>query len=272
MKLRKLLGVCLAITLCVGLLGFMVSCAFFESDNDNPTTPTGSVTPIPTQPGGGKPGNLVIDDPLTNGKSITDNIGGGEFTPEGYHLTSHFGYIIYDTSVGTPVTGNFRVEFDTKGFDPNETYHDPDDQSTILFMQDAPLGTDWTQWATIEHCLFQMIKLTWYPGGGDSAGSMKVKGACGGGGGYELWSYRSDGIGGRWLANEFWWDPDHTYHWIVTVKNGHVETFRDGVELYYGDGFWPGDPMRFFFGGTGTWVGQVSPDNVTYSNIKVYQE
>jgi hypothetical protein len=266
MKLRKLLGVCLAMTLCVGLLGFMASCAFFESDDDNPTTPNGSVTPIPSGPGT-RPTNLLLDDPLTNGTSKATLIGGGEFTPEGYHLTSHFGYIIYDTQI----TGNFRVEFDTKGLTSGEPYHDPDDQSTILFMQDAPLGTDWTQWAIIPHCLFQMIKLDWYPGGG-STDAMKVKGACNGGGGYELWSYLPGGIGGRWVGPQPDWDPDQNYHWVVTVKDGHVETFRDGVQLFYGDGFWPGDPIRFFFGGTGTWVGQVSPDNATYSNIKVYQE
>ena len=256
--MQKLFRVCLIMAVCIGMVYVMTSCHHSDNDNTTPTTPDGDTNDP----------NLLLNDPLTDGTSKATQIGGGEFTPEGYHLTSHFGYIIYDTTI----QGNFRVEFDTKGLLPDEVYHDPDDQSTILFMQDAPLGTDWTKWYMIENCLFQMIKLTWYPNGWESAGAMKVKGACGGGGGYELWSYRSEGIGGDWLANDFWWDPDTTYHWKVTVINGHVEAFRDDMQLFYGDGFWPGDPIRFFFGGTGTWVGQVSPDNATYSNIKVYQE
>lgn len=231
-----------------------------------PGTPTTTTpTPVPTTPTNS--GNATIFDPLTNGTSKATSIGGGEFTAEGYHFTSHFGYIIYDTQI----KGNFRVEFDTKGFQPGEMYHAPDDQATILFMQDAPLGTDWTQWRIIPNCLFQMIKLAYYPGG-NSTDQMKVKGACGDGGeGYELWSYQA-GPGGRWLAGWMSWDPDKKYHWVVTVRNGHVETFMDGVQLYYGDGFQPGDPIRFFFGGTGGGFGEVTPDDSTYSNIKIFQE
>lgn len=265
MKKTRWLMLLLGMAACLALTAGLIGCG--SDDDDDAVTSGSSTRPITSV---GNPNDwktLVLSDSLTNGGTKATMIGGGEFTVEGYHFTSHEAYIIYDTTV----VGNFRVEFDTKGFDPNETYHDPDDQSTILFMQDAPLGTDWTRWQTIENCLFQMIKLTWYPGGDQSAGQMKVKGACGGGNGYEVWSYMP-GPGGAWVGSVPDWNPETTYHWVVTVKNGHVETFVNGEMLYWGDGFWPGDPIRFFFGGTGMYFGKISPDNVTYSNINIYQE
>ena len=245
-------------------LGMIIGVAGCQKNDDNSTTaPVG----ILTEAERANEKKLVISDSLKDGKTVATLIGGGEFTPEGYHITADNGYIIYDTQV----QGNFHVEFDTKGLTPGEWYHDPDDQATLLFMQDAPLGTDWTQWRFIENCLFQMIKLTDYPGS-DSANGMKIKGGCGGTSGFELWSWMP-GPNGLFLGPAFMsWDPAKTYHWVITVKDGHTEGFVDGEMLFYGEGFWPGDPMRFMFGGTGMWVGGVSPDNSIYSNIKIYQD
>jgi hypothetical protein len=267
MKKLKWVELCFLLVFCASIMYVILSCAHKDDDSTNVTSPVASEeekknpTPTPT------PTNLLLSDPLTNGTSIATQIGGGEFTSEGYDLSSQFGYIIYDTDI----TGNFRVEFDTKGLTPGEYYHAPDDQSTILFMQDAPLGTDWTQWKSISHCLFQLIKLDYYPGS-SSTDQMKVKAGCdGGASGFEFWSYLG-GHGGSWVGPEPTWDASQTYHWKVTVVDGHVEGFRDDVQLFTGDGFWPGDPMRFFFGGTGAAIGQLSPDNAIYANIKIYRE
>lgn len=247
--------------ICLGMIAGLVGCQN-DDDHDSTTAPAA----ISAESGNTSGKKLIISDTLKNGSTVATAIGGGEFTSEGYHITADNGYIIYDTQV----QGNFSVEFDTKGLTPGEPYHDPDDQATLLFMQDAPLGTDWTQWRTIENCLFQMIKLTWYPGG-DSTDGMKIKGGCGGASGFELWSWMP-GPNGLYLGAAFpAWDQSKTYHWLITVKNGHTEGFLDGKMIFYGEGFWPGDPMRFMFGGTGLWVGGVSPDNAIYSNIKIYQ-
>ena len=266
MKKTRWLMLLLGMAACLALTAGLSGCSGDDDDDSSSGSATRPITSV------GNPNDwktLVLSDSLTNGGTKATMIGGGEFTAEGYHFTSHEGYIIYDTTV----VGNFRVEFDTKGFDPNEPYHDPDDQSTILFMQDAPLGTNWTQWQTIPHCLFQMIKMTWYPGGEQSANGLKVKGGCDGGAtGFEVSSYYHRDNGVFLASHPLEWNPETTYHWVVTVKNGHTEIFRDGVQMMSGEGFWPGDPMRFFFGGTGMFFGQLSPDNVTFSNINIYQE
>lgn len=248
---------------CFGMIAGLVGCMGDDDDNDSTGTPG-----LPSSEGGNVK-NLQISDSLKNGTSVATAIGGGEFTSEGYQITADGGYIIYDTQI----KGNFRIEFDTKGLTAGEWYHDPDDQATLLFMQDAPLGTDWTQWQVIDHCLFQMIKMAYYPGGESSVDGMKVKGGCGGATGFELWSWMEHGDNGVFVGPAYLeWDSTKTYHWVVTVKNGHTEGYRDGQLLFSGDGFWPGDPMRFMFGGTGMFVGGVSPDNAIYSNIKIYQE
>ena len=253
------------IALSAVLLGLIASCKLSEQKiaSGKPTTIyTGPTSPVTvgdsstttTTTSGRAIGGVAISDPLTNGTSV-GSVGGGVFTSAGYQITSDSGYIIYDTEI----QGNFGVEFDTSGLIPGEYYHAPDDQVTILFMQDAPVETDWTQWRTLSSCLFQMIKLADYPGS-DSTDYMKYKGGCNGGAsGFELRS-----------AGALSWDPYTTYHWTITVQNGVTTGYRNGELLFSESGFRPQDRMRFMFGGTGQSFGGVSPDNATYSNILIY--
>lgn len=252
--------------LLIGVISLGVFAGMLGCHKDSAKTPTIPGTPINTGKNQNEEKQLVLSDTLTNGATKATLIGGGVFTPEGYYFDgSQEGYIIYDTTI----SGNFRVEFDTKGLRPDEWYHAPDDQSTLLIMQDAPLGTNWVDWDSLPYCLFQMIKLTWYPGSGEANG-MKVKAGCDGGAtGFELASY----LGGMFVGpHPLDWDPNTTYHWVVTVKDGHVEMFRNDEMMMYGDGFLPRDSMRFFFGGTGAVIGRLTPDNATFSNIKIYQQ
>lgn len=276
MKKRQLLTSLLGAAVCLSLIAGFVGCRRHES-NTTPTTPVqqslDSMNPNEAK-------TIVLSDGLTDGTTKATAISGGEFTPEGYHFTSHEGYLIYDTDI----RGNFTVEFDTKGLSPDEWYHAPDDQSTLLIMQDAPLGTDWVQWETIPHCLFQLYKLTKYPGGELSENGLKIKGGCNGG---AIWFETTSYTGGTFVGpHPLEWDPNTTYRWRVIVKDGNVEVYRgmmttdengnselsNDTLLMFGYGFYPGDPMRFFFGGTGQIIGRLTPDNATYSNIRIYQD
>ncbi|GAK52277.1 hypothetical protein U14_03528 [Candidatus Moduliflexus flocculans] len=260
MKLLKL------IALSVVLLGMMTNCKLDEQKiaSGRPTTIyTGPTSPVSvgtsgtgttTSTSGRTINGAAVSDALTDGTSV-GTVGGGVFTSAGYQITSGSGYIMYDTEI----QGNFGVEFDTSGLISGEYYQDPDDQATILFMQDAPIGTDWSQWRTLSSCLFQMIKLADYPGS-DSTDYMKYKAGCNGGAsGFE---FRSDG--------PLSWNSSTTYHWTVTVQNGVTTAYRDGQLLFSASGFYPQDRMRFMFGGTGQPFGGFSPYNVTYSNILIY--
>jgi len=257
------------IVVSIAVLGLMTNCKLDEQKiasgkptmvYTGPTSPvvtggtTGtSTTSVPTGTSGRIAG-AAISDPLTNGASV-GMVGGGEFTSAGYQITADGGYIIYDTEI----QGDFGVEFDTSGLIPGEYFHDPDDQATILFMQDAPVETDWSQWRSLSSCLFQMIKLMDYPGS-STTDYMKYKAGCNGGAtGFE---FRSEG--------PLSWDPSTTYHWTITVRSGVTTAYRDGQFLFSESGFRPQDRMRFMFGGTGQPFGGLSPDNVTYSNIVIY--
>jgi len=276
MKKRHLLTSLLSVALCLGLIFGVIGC---RRDNSGtaPTTPDNqsfdNLNPNEEK-------KIVLSDALTDGTTKATAIGGGEFTPEGYHFTSHEGYLIYDTDI----RGNFTVEFDTKGLSPDEWYHAPDDQSTLLIMQDAPLGTDWVQWEDIPHCLFQLYKLTKYPGGELSENGLKVKAGCDAG---AIWLETTSYTRGQFVGpHPLEWDPAKTYHWRVTVNSGNVEVYRGEITttqagtsvvtsdtlLMAGYGFHPGDPMRFFFGGTGQIIGRLTPDNATYSNIRITQD
>ncbi len=260
--MKKRQQVLVLVVVCLGILLGSIGCRRSQNET-TPTTPDNQSFEA-LNPNEEK--QIVLSDSLTDGTTKATAISGGEFTPEGYHFTSHEGYLIYDTEI----RGNFRVEFDTKGLSPDEWYHDPDDQSTLLIMQDVPLGTDWVQWEDIPNCLFQLYKLTKYPGGELSENGLKVKGGCNGG---AIWFETTSYTGGTFVGpHPLEWDPSKAYHWQVTVKDGNVEIFRDDALLMFGYGFYPGDPMRFMFGGTGQIIGRLTPDDATYSNIRIYQE
>ena len=106
MSMRKRVRVCLISALGVSLMMVMMSCGDDNITNNRLASSGGTPAQgTPSPPAEITDQNLLLNDPLTNGTTKATQIGGGEFTSEGYHLTSHFGYIIYDTQI----RGNFRV-------------------------------------------------------------------------------------------------------------------------------------------------------------------
>jgi hypothetical protein len=219
-----------------------------------------NTVPVSVTPQGGY---AQVFDPLTNGTSV-GIVSGGIFTSEGYKITADQGYIMYETSI----TGNIRVEFDAKGYIPNEPAHGTDDTSTIMVMHDADFYTNWvTDWSFLPNCLLQLRKLGLYLEGGQPLSTLngiQFKGGCEGGTvGFELSSWTGDCFVGHPVA----WDPSKTYHWVITVSNGVAEVFRDNVMFFSGSGFSPKN--RIIVGIGGTTFGTYSPDNVTYSNVYI---
>ena len=277
MKLWKLVRVGLVLVLCLGMVGWVTSCAFFESDDDDSNTGGTPTTPlIPTLPGGQKPGALVIDDPLTNGTSVATALLGGEFTPGGYHITAveDNGYIMYDTSIKE----NIWVEFDAQGYQPGELQRDDDNVNNVLMMHDAADPYAWwpSQWRVLRECWLQVRKigLGYWEGRAlyDEMDGFLVKGGCdNGASSFEVSTYWHRMNGAPLVPNPLEWDPAKKYHWVFTVKDGRVEVFRDGVQLLWGEGFWPENRIVVYIGGVNYQPMGFSPRDVTYSNVKIYQ-
>lgn len=265
-KTVKLASLFLGIALCIGMMLMLTNCSNDDDDNSNVTRPSDP--------------NLVVFDPLTDGKSSANAmLAGGAFTSEGYKITEPAGYIGYVTDI----TRNIIVEFDAKGYMMNEPAHtevDPaDDVANMLSMHDAPLWTDWREpnWRILPNCSFRMRKKT-FLAGQIGINGMQIKGGCSNSGfeigSYFHWNARDDG---EWLdnfgiGNGVSWDASKTYHWKVSVVNGRTEIYRDGVLLGWGNGFLPQSRYVVYVGGA-DWSheGVFSPDNVTYSNVKIYR-
>lgn len=253
------------IALCFGAMLSLVSCS---SDDDNDSS---NVT-------GSNGSNVVIWDPLTNGKTQANAmLVGGSFTSGGYKITAEEGYIRYETSIAK----NIIVEFDAKGYENNEPAHKevdpPDDVANVLSMHDAPIGTDWREpnWRTMPYCSFRLRKKLAL-GGQIGINGIQVKGGCAASGfeigSYFKWSARDDGA---WLdnwgfGNAVEWDSTKTYHWKVSVKNGYTEIYRNGVKMGWGEGYLSQQRYVVYIGGA-DWAheGVYSPANVTYSNVKI---
>jgi hypothetical protein len=271
MKGQKLFVFFVGIVLCVGLLIGLTSCHLFHSDSDSTSPSSPGSGSSPTQPGNIPGATLVIFDPLTNNQSDYNAILiGGEFTPEGYHITADQGYIMYETDIRE----NIRVEFDAKGFIWDEWDHEGNDESTIMVMHDAidPYVNWPALWSVLDNCWFQMIKLGMSPY--NSVNGLKLKGGCdcdwgGGGTFFEVSSYYHHDNGAFVGGHPVDWDPATTYHWVVTVQSGHTEGFRDGQQLFWGDGFWPGNRIVVLIGGA--YYNVYSPRDVTYSNVTIYR-
>ena len=252
--------------LSLGMMLTLSNCSSDDNDNDD-----SSIT-------GTNNGTTVISDSLKNGKTISNAmLVGGVFTSEGYKITSEEGYIGYETTISK----NIVVEFDAKGYVNNEPAHmevdPPDDVANLLSMHDAPIGMDWREptWRIVPYCSFRLRKKLALDGQIGING-IQVKGGCRDSGfeigSYFLWNARNEG---EWLdnwgiGNAVSWDSTKTYHWKVTVVDGHTEIYRDGVKLGWGEGFLPQERYVVYIGGA-DWAheGVFSPANVTYSNIKI---
>ena len=210
---------------------------------------------------------LAINDPLTNKTTKATQIVGGEWAADGCKITGKVkSYLRYDTNI----TGAIRVEFDAKGYISGEPMHGTNDQVSILVMQDVPHPTNWANWKTIDGFLFQLLKMAKY----DATDGLKLKAGAAlrtkfdG----EWWTVQGDGLAGHPLA----WDSSKTYHWEVAFEPGALEIKRDGQMIFQ---YWI-DPLVFgkknqpivvYIGGDDG-ANNISPNNVTYSNVKIYRK
>ena len=79
---------------------------------------------------------ILLYDPLTTGSSLGD-VGGGEFTSEGWKVIASSNFIVYDM----PTIETGFVEFDVKGLDIRNPSHDA---RHLIYMWDPSLGNNMT--------------------------------------------------------------------------------------------------------------------------------
>lgn len=86
---------------------------------------------------GGKSDRILLFDPLTDGMTLGD-VGGGEFTPDGWKVQASSNFIVYDM----PTIETGFLEFDVKGLDIRNPTRDA---RHLFFMWDPSLGSDMTE-------------------------------------------------------------------------------------------------------------------------------
>jgi hypothetical protein len=232
-----------------------------SSTTVSPTT-SGSSTSTGTS-GGPVSGNLVISDPLVDGRSV-GAVNGGVFMPgAGYKITAERrAYIMYVTDIKK----NIRIEFDAQGYIDREPLIGTDDNFIVMAMHDAddPL-VNWFNWQSIPNYLYQIRKI----GDGPTTNGISFKGGCGMKGvGFELASWVGHCLAGHPIE----WNPNKKYHWEMIVSGGHTDVIRDGIKLFSvscAQEFNPDNRLVVFIGGVA--FGPQSPKNVTYSNVKIYR-
>ncbi len=248
----------------VFILSFTLLATGCLHDSDSSSGQPTAVAVGPSTTGGGTPersggSGLVVSDPLTNGTS-SGIVAGGEFTAEGYHVTTNNGgYVMYPTNI----IGDIRVEFDAKGYITAEQASD--NKLTVIEMYDADPYVNWRDWRAIDAYLYQLRKRGL---GNRVTDALDLKyGNMVKGFGKEMWGWMGDCLAG----NPVEWDPAKTYHWVIIVSNGRTEVYRNG-QIYYSAGcaleFAPTNPIVVRIGGTS--YGALGPRDVTYSNVKIY--
>ncbi len=211
---------------------------------------------------------LVIDDKLTDGQTKAQRGGDGHFTPnEGYAITSREqSYLLY-----TPgITKSIKVEFDAKGYIPGEPMLGANDQMSLIVMQDVPHGTNWVNWQSIDGFLFQLQKLAKFENSTDGL-KLKAGAALRTSFDGEWKTYMGDGMVGHPLS----WDSSKIYHWTIVFQPEKLEISRDNQMIFK---YWidpkvfgsATQPIIVYIGGD-FGANNVSPQNVTYSNVKIYR-
>lgn len=255
MKQQKLFKVCAVVIVCMGMMLSMVGCDpyQYQEQEQNTTSPTdpsgGSIAPQPTvapNPGGTTTIdlNLVINDPLTNGKTL-GTAEGGTFTAEGFRVNSDNGeYLAYSTSL----TDNIRVEFDAKGY----TIPGDGEKRIVIEIFDTSHDTMWGAgpvWDTNALCQVKKV---------DAQMRIKV-------GAKSVWGPVPPYVG------YFGWDANTTYHWVVKLTNGTLDVTRNGEQIMtsFASAFQASAPLNIRIGGS--WWDKGS-GNVTYSNVKIYKQ
>ncbi|GAK54133.1 hypothetical protein, fragment [Candidatus Moduliflexus flocculans] len=211
---------------------------------------------------------LVLEDKLTDGKTQAQRGGEGKFKlNEGYAITGrNQSYLLYNPGI----TKSIRVEFDAKGYIPAEPMYGNNDQMSLIVMQDVPHGTNWVNWRSIDGFLFQLQKLAKFENSTDGL-KLKAGAALRTSFDGEWKTYMGQGLVGHPLA----WDSSKTYHWTVVFQPGNLEISRDSQLIFK---YWidpkvfgsATQPIVVYIGGD-FGANNVSPQNVTYSNVKIYR-
>ncbi len=209
-------------------------------------------------------GKLVIADSLKNGRTV-GMVNGGQFTPDGYRITTNFqGYLVYETGI----TGDIGVEFTAKGYLDREECSDS--KLVVLLMYDAPRDANWGEpavWRDSHHSLLEIRKRGFVPGFEHITNGLSLK-CSSHGGGIEFGSWAGHGLAGHPLE----WNPNTTYHWVITWKDGMLDVRRNDQPLYLTNTlpqYNPKGKMVVRIGGT-HW-GRGGPRNVVYSDVKIYR-
>ncbi len=252
------------LALCLGLVALaFTGCSKDDDDDDNGSQSLTGVGKDDVYVGW----KLVIDDKLTDGTTKAALVAGeGSFKAgEGYYIAGEFNnYLRYDTGF----SGGIMVEFDAQGYIPGESMHDGNDEMTIAIIQDAPPGTAWANWRVLPYYLFQLRKLANFE---NSTDGLKMKCGAANRSSYdgEWKTYMGQGLVGHPLS----WDTSHKYHWMIMLEPGWIELRRDNQPIFQEglDGaIFSTDPNYVYIGGGEGF--DYSPDNVTYSNVKIYKK
>ncbi len=210
-------------------------------------------------------GELVLFDPLTDGKSVASTVNGGQFTPDGYRVETNFhGYLVYETDI----VGNIGLEFDAKGYIDREDCSDS--KLVVLLMFDSPRDANWGDpaiWRDSHYSLLEVRKRGIVPGFDHVTNGLGLK--CGAHGhGLEFGTWAGHGQAGHPIE----WHPDTVYHWVITWRDGVCDIRRNGQAMYSVNTtpqYAPTGKMNIRIGGT-HW-GRGGPRNVTYSNVRIYR-
>lgn len=209
-------------------------------------------------------GKLMVADSLKNGRTV-GVVNGGQFTPDGYRITTNFqGYLVYETGI----TGNIGVEFTAKGYLDREEC--TDSKLVVLLMYDAPRDANWGDpaiWRDSHYSLLELRKRGAVPGFEHITNGFGLK-CLSHGEGAESGSWAGHGLAGHPLE----WNPNTSYHWVITWKDGTLDVRRNDQPLYLANTlphFNPKGKIVVRIGGT-HW-GRGGPRNVTYSDVKIYR-
>lgn len=256
MNRQKLSSIYLMIVMGVGLMAVMTGCG---SDSFDTSTTVLSATPtpsaIPTVIPSATPtvvadANLMIDDPLTNGRTVGQAHGGEWIIGQGYKVTYAKGQYL---SYATNIIGSIRVEFDVQGLSAQAV-----EKAFLIEIFDTPQEASWngvsSAWTTNNR--FEVMK----PDG-------RIRFKAGGKGQWEL------GIGGNEkYVGPLEWNSYTTYHWVFSISNGYCQVMRNGqILVATSSAFQPIARLNIRIGGTWEEVYSGIP-NAIYANVKVYRQ
>jgi len=203
----------------------------------------------------------ILEDPLTH-KGTLGRRQGGEFTSEGFKVTSplhHF--ILYQTNL----SGQIRVEFEAKGFLPNEA---TDSKLVFFRMFDSPPDEQEGSLPMMARYFLYEIRKQGLEGGrvGKATNGLALKL---GGRGLQNFTRLGTWEPGQARTGNLSWDPDKKYFFRIIWDQRRTKIYRDDVLIYdiYEPRF---APTKIYIRLGGTCGDRKAPIGVTYSNVRIY--